>query len=865
MKNYKSITWRYIKGQRNRTLLTIFGIILSIALITAIGTMVVSARGALVKEAIRENGSFHARFRYIDEDQIKKLENHIGVEKLGKTKLVGTLALKETTEEERDNGGRDIPYRSIDLKEYDDNAKAMLPIRLIEGRLPENKDEIVIEKWTREFFKEDLKVGDTISLPIGNRIEAEKNHPDEMTRETFENIGEKEFKIVGFTTPRFIWRGNLLTEGIIGNEDNSVTGEGDYYGFITVPEVKGANSKIIKIAEDIGVGEENILYNNDLLRLSAESVNETFNSSILGILVFVVGLIMISTIAVIYNAFNISVIERISQFGLLRSVGATPKQIRSLVYKEAAIFTAIAIPLGLVSGVFAMKVVLYVISLIQDDIQLFKDMEITISPIVFLISSLLGAITVFLSARGPARRAGSVSPLEAIRNTEDTKKENFKRAKHTGLIKKIFGIEGEIAYKNLRRNKKRFIITVFSMVLSIVLFITFSSFSNFLYQSGIIDTADMADYEVTGNFGENEEEIYDRLKLSEDINRIYTLTTDSGSVNLEKGQIKQSLIDTTTNIIADEKDGKIQINNIDIMSIGDENLDVLDELLKQGNIDKEAMDKKNGVLVVNRTYAFDKNGNARPLMEGYNLKPGDKVPFYSYSSGEIEENPNYEDLEVVGVLEKGILGREYNFNGGINMITTEKVLDELSKENDNPYITMYIEAKKDGNKENISKLLMELEDDTPGLRVVDYAEQAQEMRNMTIIMSIFLYGFVTIISLISAINIINTISTNIILRTREIAMIKAVGMTNSGIKKMVAFESIFYGLYASIFGTIIGAGLSYVLFRLVGGISEFEYVFPLKNVIIATVGALVIAILSGVYPLKRINDKIIVESMKETN
>ncbi|MGO1469914.1 MAG: ABC transporter permease, partial [Tissierella sp.] len=321
MKSYKSITRRYLKGQRNRTLLTIFGIILSVALITAIGTMVVSARGALIKQAIRENGSFHARFRYIDADQINKLENHVGVEKLGRTKLVGTLALRETTEEERDNGGRDIPFRSIDLKEYDKNAKEMLPIRLIEGRLPENKDEIVIEKWTREYFNEDLEVGDTITLPIGNRIEAEKDHPDEITVETFEKTGEKEYKLVGFTTPRYIWRGNLLTEGIVGN-DTEASPEGEYYGFITLPDLKGANDKVIKIGEDIGVGEENILYNNDLLRLSAESVNDTFNSSIMGILAFVVGLIMLSTIAVIYNAFNISVIERISQFGLLRSVGA---------------------------------------------------------------------------------------------------------------------------------------------------------------------------------------------------------------------------------------------------------------------------------------------------------------------------------------------------------------------------------------------------------------------------------------------------------------------------------------------------------------------------------------------------------------
>lgn len=863
MKSYKFITRRYLKGQRNRTLLTIFGIILSVALITAIGTMVVSVRDVLIKDTIKTEGSFHAGFMNIDENQMKILGNHVEVKEIGKTKLIGSLAISETSQAERDNSGQNLPFRVINLKEYDKGAKDLLPINLEEGRLPEKVNEIAIEKWTREFFNKDLEIGDTIKLPLGNRINIGDPHPDAAPDEEFEKTGEKEYKVVGFTKPKYIWRGNLISNGIVGRDENALA-EGKQDAYITLPDVKGANEKVGRIAKDIGVGKVDITYNNDLLRLSAESVNDTFNESILGILIFVVGLIMLSTIAVIYNAFNISVIERISQFGLLRSIGATPKQIRNLVYREAAIVTAAAIPIGLVSGVFAMKVVLFVISLIQNDIELFTGMEAKMSPIVFLISSILGIITVFLSARGPARRAGSVSPLEAIRNTEEVKKEDFKRAKHTGLVRKVFGIEGEIAYKNLKRNRKRFLITVFSMVLSIVLFITFSSFSNFMYQSGIIDESDMADFEVYGLLGENEDNIYNQLKGSDDINRVYTMKVDGGRIKLEKEQIKQEMIDMSP-LQFEEKEGKIVIDNTKIMTIGDENFDVLDKILKEGHIDIETMNAENGVLVINSTYPYDDSSNARKLMEGYSLKVGDMVPFSSYSQDGDMEKLKSKDLKVAGVLEKGILGREYNLNGGLNIITTEEVFSKVREDYENSYTNMYIEAKEDGNRENIAELLTQMEDDITGLNVRNYAESAEEMRNATIIMSIFLYGFVTIITLISAINIINTISTNIILRTKEIAMIKAVGMTNKGIKKMVAFESIFYGLYASIFGTVIGVGLSYILFTLVGGISEFPYVFPLKNVIIAAVGALVIAILSGTYPLKRINDKIIVESMKETD
>ncbi len=144
----------------------------------------------------------------------------------------------------------------------------------------------------------------------------------------------------------------------------------------------------------------------------------------MALLIFVIVLIVISTIAVIYNAFNISVLERINQFGLLRSVGATPEQIRGgIVLREAGILSIIGIPIGLFSGVLAMKIVLYIIKLLKTDFRLVNDMEINISSTVFIISIIVGIITVFLSAIGPTRQAGRISPpLEAIRSTRNIKK-----------------------------------------------------------------------------------------------------------------------------------------------------------------------------------------------------------------------------------------------------------------------------------------------------------------------------------------------------------------------------------------------------------------------------------------------------------
>lgn len=874
MRSYKEITYRYLKEQKSRTLLTLLGIILSVALVSAIGTIIMSARGALITETIRENGPYHSKFNNIDKTDLNKLINHVGISEIGISKFEGSAAVKETTEEEQKDYGWDIPYRYIEVEGYEKKALDMLPFNLKEGRFPETSDEIAIEYWMTNYFDKEVKLGDKIKLTIGNRVFEKNENPGEkaITKETYEKIGEKEYTVVGFIKPPYTWKGNLVTKGITGLDSKAE--EGEYNAYIKIPNVKDANKKIIDIGKDIGVSEEKVEYNNKLLRLYAESLSDTFNETIIALLLFIVGLIMISTIAVIYNAFNISVLERISQFGLLRSVGATPNQIRGIVLKEATILSIIAIPLGLFSGVFAMKVVLYIISLLKSDLPLFKDMEIKISGAVFLISSITGVITVFLSAIGPARQAGKVSALEAIRNTGNLKKETYKKTRNSIFIRKILGVEGEIAYKNLRRNRKRFIITVFSMVISISLFITFSSFSDFMFKMGVVESVDIGDFLIYGDIDDKAENIYTELMNIKDVKRVYKVEQNNGEALIEESKISKKMIEMAPFLFESKKNNLIRISNVHIITIGDENFDVLKGSLKEGTLDINRLNKENGVLVINGTYAYNEKTENNSLMEGYKLRVGDKIPYTSYDLDKEGVEPVYKELTVAGVLEKGILDMEYNLNGSINIITTEAVLNNLLNINDgNIYDTtmirygtkMYVEMAQDGDIQNIRSYLDEVEEITPGFHYIDYAERAKENRTASIIVSIFLYGFVAIITLISSINIINTISTNIILRTKEIAMIKVVGMSQSGIKRMVALESLFYGIYGAIFGGVIGTALTYILFNIVMNIREFQWTMPWRNIIMACTGATVVAILSGAYPLKRINDKIIVESIKGEN
>lgn len=855
MNSYKNITYKYLKQQRNRTLLTILGIILSVAMISSIGTIIEGTRSAMITNAIDNYGSYHISFSNLNEDQINSLKNHVEVDELGLNQKEGSAKIVELTEEEKEMYGSSGSHRYIEVNGYDETALDILPYDISEGKAPKNSNEIVIEKWMNRYLEEEVAIGDKVILPLGER-QLDKNNQEIG----YEQTGEKEYTVVGFIEPKYKWEGNLITTGITGIDKDKVNS--NYNAYFTLTDIKDAEEKANLIAEDIGIDSSNIDFNNRLLRLSAESVDEMFNDTIILILAFVVGLIIISTVAVIYNAFNISVLERISQFGLLRSIGATPAQIRGIVLKEAFILSIISIPIGFISGLGAMKIVFYIISKIQFGTDVFLGVEINLSLTVFLISTVIGLVTVFLSAIGPARKAGKISPLEAVRNTGSTKKETFKKVKSFSFIRKVLGIEGEIAYKNLRRNRKRFIITVFSMVVSISLFITFSSFSDYMFKAGFIDQTTMGNFSASMQDSNELDNIYNELKTIEDVKRVYKLREVNGQILLNPNKISETIKEAMPYMLNQKKDGLIKVDNNNVFTIGDENFDLLKSVLEEGTVDKDTLQDDNGVLVINNTYVYNQNTNKASLVQGYQLKSGDTIQFSPYNFNEEQKETVYKNLKVMGVLERGILEEGYNLNGGINIITTEKNLNNILGKDSANSARVIIEMKESADLDPTREYLEEKQNTVPYFNYTDYAKVSEQMRSVNIIMSIFLYGFVTLITLISSINIINTISTNIILRTREISMIKAVGMTQRGIKRMVALESLFYGVYAAIIGGAIGTGLTYALYNLIIGLSEFEWSMPWRNIAIACIGATVVALFSGIIPLKRINDGIIVENMK---
>ncbi|HHV26336.1 MAG TPA: ABC transporter permease [Tissierellia bacterium] len=870
IKNYKQITYRYLKVQKKRTILTIIGIILSVALITAIGTMVMSMRDAAIKDVIKRMGDYHAIFTDVPSDKIDKITKNVEVEKSGITKPDGYAPLRETTEEER-REDIPIPYKYLSVRGYDKESLDILPYKVKEGRFPVSSDEIVLEKLLLEYFPKKPKVGDRIVLSLGKRMMVKGEDGKETVEpqylnggfdysdlgERFEKEEEKEYTVVGIMESDNVWHESYIYDTIVGLDKKDLK-DNNYDIYVRFSSVNKARDKAEKIAKNIGLSEENIQYNDNLLELSAQSPSKALNNALVQMLIFIIALVIVATVAVIYNSFNISVLERISQFGLLRSVGSTPKQIRDMVFKEATLLSAIGIPIGLFCGVLAMKIVLYIISLIKFDFV--ADFEIVISPIVFLISSILGLVTVYLSAYGPAKKAGKISPLDAVRNTGGFKKETFNKVKSSKLIRKLFGMEGELAYKNLRRNRKRFVITVFSMVISIVLFISFSSFSNYIFSIGAVSDDEVGNFFIYSPGDLDLNSISKELKNMEDVKRVYKSSIGFVDALVEDDAISPKLKELNEGYYDEKRQGSTVVSNSNIMTFGNDNMDALKPYLKDGTIDVEKLNSENGVLVVTTIPGYNEETNKGAIIEGFNFKIGDKILIWE-NLGDAPDG-NLKEVKVMGILERGLLSNEfkYNLNGGLNIVSTEEMYDKLKDTDLDSQI--YIEMEREGNNGPVKEYLAKLKEKDSNFHYVDYSEQAEEERKINIIMNIFLYGFVAVIALISCVNIINTISTNLILRTRELAMIKAVGMAQKSVKKMVALESIYYGLIATIYGGIIGTGLSYVLYKIVMEIREFEWMIPWNSILISSIGAIAVALISAYIPLKRINNGNIIDKIK---
>lgn len=865
MNLYTSLTLRYLKENKRRTIVTIIGIILSTALICGIGNISVSLMDHQIRETIANDGEFHATFYDIKKDDISTITNSAGISKSALSESLGYAKLD-----------KDDKYM-IQIKEYDENAFKGYQIKLKDGRFPSNDKEIVLSEESLK--KSNKKIGDSISFNIGKRVDEDGNSREgdllAYENEKIINATKKDFKIVGtIEKPGFEWNGSdAVVTGITYLDINNIDKNQDVNVSISVNKPTEIYEIAPKIAKNLGlklkdvsgdnynnkqgIHYENLSFNEHLLRLQGASVYSNINNSIYMIIIIVTVLVVICTIATVYNAFSISISERKKQFGILNSIGATKSQIIKLVFIEAFIVSVIAIPIGIVCGTISIDLVFrFIQRFFENSFIADMNLRVVYNPYIIIGSILIVLITIGISAILPAITAAKISPLEAIKNSSNLK---IGKVKDSKIVRFIFKTEGVLAYKNLRRNKKKFRITLFSLIISVVIFISFSGFMKLFIKANQVQSSQM-NYDLylyKNGFAEDDKIINELKKVKGienfSINNEYSIGTNVGENNINKGY--KELIEKY--FTKENKNDEVVYNfsNSLFFFPGDEAISKLK--LKTGKFDKETAIKENGIILRNKSYYEELGKKGDVSLTNY--KVGDIIDAYEIGYDEKNDKEIIETvkLKVLATTEDLLPGQLSSSYMGLDFITYDEVGQKLGFNINKG--RMYISTNKE---ENTRKAIKEIAEKY-GYNISDEIEYARENEQSMMAMKVFVYGFVSVISLVSITNIVNTISTNINLRKREFAIIKSIGVTPSGFNKMIYLESLLYGALSLIYGIPIGMGITILMNKTLGDVINLGMVIPWNAIIISFVGIFIITFIASYIPMKKINKENIIDSIRQ--
>lgn len=832
--SYKEITWKYLKSNKKRTILTLIGIILSVALVSSIGFFLKSMQEAMIQDMKSNYGSWHITYSKVNDDLITKIKSNPNVLRIG-TYSEG----KEITINNR--------IKAKEIFATEDGAK-LLPYTIKKGEFPKNDREVALENWLLYKIKKDAKVGDTVK------------------------IGEKAYTLVGILNDSF--QSQISGEGqIITASPNKNTNARMLLVELKVNKKLGANITELKKLSD----EKSVMENTNLLAMQGEG----FPKELLGALIVIISIVGIATIAVIYNAFQISVVERVKQFGLLRAVGTTPKQIRKIILREATFLAAIGIPIGLCCGIIALYGIDLAFKIIGKGELVFIKPTITLD--VLVISTMVGLVSIYASAMLPAVFAGKISPLVAISSRNSIAKEKIKKKKSL-IVGKIFGFEGALASKNIKRNRKRYRTTVFSIVISITLFITFKAFMDM--SLNVYDDMNESSNVHFAVVGDNDKNILEE-KVIQSIDKLPETKT---SYKVYNANYFKAAIDTTKELDSIKKIGGVYKNinyqgkdktllDAYLMTYDDKSLEAAKDYLKEGDLSEEKLNSENGVIIVGKNRIYNEkteNNFYGPIAD---LKVGDEILLQNYeglldkfnknNSGKdkaAEGNFKFEQEKVKKVKVLAILkDSPFNFaveGRGIKIITTKQMTEKLIGKDIKPS-ALNIKLK-DTKLESAAKNHIEpIISGAENLKLINIIDQNRKTNASILMVKILLFGFVIVVSLIGCVNIINTLTTNIILRKREFAALKCIGLTQKGLRKMITLEGMLYGIVGSIYGSIIGSILSYVLFNNMNGVREQVYRLPIDSIAIGLAGAMLIGYISIQAPLRRIKKENLIDAVRE--
>lgn len=935
----KKLTLKNLKLNRKRTIVTIVGIILATALLSALVTLVSSFQYSMIEYQKQKGGDFHVKFSNVKMSELSEFKNNRNIESTFETMGMGFAKLDGCKNEDK-------PYAYVMATDEAGFEKGCF--NLIEGRMAKNEDEIVIPRHLKTNGRIDIKVGDEITLDIGKRYDSNtesvisENCAYEHEAETLTDTVTKRYKVVG-----------IMERPGYGMEDYSAAG----YTFVTYSDElaaidngtkseaseadttltvysrytkKALRNKDAVTADIIGVDEK--LFekaNNSSVEMSAEESdrflkemeNAKYDIYMNGYLISyecvfpidgsfkalftvaaVVALIIILTsVYCIKNSFNISITEKIRQYGMLASVGATRRQIKSSVKTEAAMLGVVGIPVGTMSGILASFILVKVVNALSAGWLNFALSFHTSLP-ALILAVILSIATIYFSATGSARRAAKVTPLEAIRNTKEIKIKSAK-LKTPAIIGRIWGIGGVISYKNIKRNNKKYRTTVTSIVICSVTFIVISYFMSMAFSVVGMSYAS-ADYNIGINMSCKKDINIDIEKLSKLVSGIegvddylvgagYDFDVRKPKYTKEYGEYCRQVYD----------------NSEDVSQM------FLITVLDDKSYDKYASDAgiKNaaaGAILVNKGTFDVYNENSlkyvKKEMELYKYKAGDTIEcgYNVYddassddnavegdteSSTEIntEDNSGYVDEETInngvrktldvtiaGVTDKVPIGYK-GYSYATLLFMNKKGFESLWADGkSNELKQRYVSYSAYVVAENADEYQDTFEKETEGnpeysqisFYVSNLDKQMRDEKSLFTLLGVFAYGLIVVIALIGITNIINTLSTGMELRSREFATLRSIGMTDKQFAGMVRLESVFISVKALVIGVPLGILISYLLCAIMNRMDgAIIYEPPYKAIILCIVVVIMLIYAIMKLSMTKLRHNNIVETIKNEN
>ena len=841
------LTIKNLRLNKKRTIVTIIGIILSTALMVGIGLLFSSFQDLMIRDTIGYSGKYEAKYNDVDLIKLNDIKNknftYFYEKPIGFSKI------------ESSNEYKPYMYITSVNREYFDELK------LIEGNIPKNENEIVISNHVITNGGLDYKVGDIVTFTYGSRnIDGNITlaNSELVDGEFLTNEGTHTYKIVGIVD-----RSNFESYSASGYTAFTVDVNSDN-GNVNLYVMFNKNKNIIKQSEELAKElnyNGDINYNSTLLALYGESTYGNVMSSMGGMMIIMLSLVSIGCIIVIYNSFAISVMERKKEFGLLSSIGATKRQLSHTVFFEAVFVGVIGIILGILGAYIGIGCVILIINNLISDMLEYK-LHLVTNPLFIIIPVIFMIIVIGVSAFIPSRRASKVSPIEAIRQNDDIKI-NKKKIRTSKLVLKLFGIEGEIALKNIKRNKKKYRVTIVSLFISIVLFISFSSYMNYTLNTASSVMGEVPyDYQISYFGDDNNKEALDKINdivKSSDVKEYVSYSV--GNLSIIGDYIySDEYLDFYKNAYGD--DGIKALNNLKYQSIY---ILVLDDNSYNKYKKLIGLDK-DSVILLNRFKGVSYGNNKRvnydiPVINNGNIN----IKICNFDD-------NDEDMDTTKYCNKNIdnifvtnksfdLIEEFSYMDDFKLIVNKKLYDSIL---DGGADFTQFNIISD-NTNNIDKLTKEL-DKYSNVNYINIKESMKQTNNLILVVKILMYGFISLVTLIGVTSVFNTISTSMALRKREFAVLRSIGLTRGGFNKMLFFESLFFGMKSLIFALPVSIGVTILIhYSLADMVSISTIIIPWKAIIISIVSVFIIVLLTMMYSSSKIKKHNIIEQIREEN